>query len=848
MREINPRSFTLANGLKLVVVENDKFPMVSICLTCPAGSFHDPEGLEGMAHFVEHMHFKGTSTRKAGEIFASAEEVGGQISAKTDKHLATYTLKMPDDKWQQGLELLEDAIFNSVYSPDEIEKEKGVILAEMNDTNEFHVSRLHEMYEKFILAGTPGGRSVIGDKESLERINQEKIKEFVGKVYQPNKMVIAVCGQVKAQEVADYANALFQKHGNSSMTIWPDHRAYKVRPAGRVHAEYRDIKGLYLISSFLFETGDDFDYPSLFVLLELLALDTYSLLHKKMILEENLANNIFPVMTSFCNFWCMGIMSRLKPENLHVFKESLAKVMQSLDASMFTDRQIEAVKKARIDYQKKRLEIGSCLCEIVATNVIASNNPLEHGDFQMTMNLVNRDSIQRVIDAYVKKSTHYAIGIVPEKSGIKADDLLLPIKWEKEAEKSRTIPSARPDRVQEFAPGKKLYTSEAKHKEFTSLFISWKGGVGIEGFSKQGIANITGHLLGTETVSLSADEMQEFFKENNVRMIGSTYRNSFYLVADFHVKDSGNVYDLLNDIICNPVFSEKNLAKEVNSTISMIQSIEEKASTYPRRHFDSQIFSSGIMSLPYLGDGDFLGQLTPEMVYSFWEKQRCAPLCVSAVGKIDYGALENFAQKLGSIKTIDHHMLHEGILSENMEKTVTLKNSNKAQIKMGFPIPGKRKTNGSGIDLLRAAISGPSGSLFKEVRDSKGLSYSLGFGINQLNDLGIMGISVSCDKEKVDDVISSTDDVIRSLQEGLLDEKSMKRAINTYVNRYHDRNEESMVKAAETSDLIVHGYDPAHKANMVREAASGSCTPEDIRELARKYLDLNNRYMMIVTS
>ncbi len=146
MRKINHRLFTLPNGLELVVAETDRFPMVSICLACPAGSYHDPEGLEGMAHFVEHMHFKGTITKKAGEIFSKAEEVGGKINAITDKHSVMYCLKMPDDKWQLGLDLLEDAVFNSVYDPEEIEKEKGVILAEMNDTTEYHESELYKMY------------------------------------------------------------------------------------------------------------------------------------------------------------------------------------------------------------------------------------------------------------------------------------------------------------------------------------------------------------------------------------------------------------------------------------------------------------------------------------------------------------------------------------------------------------------------------------------------------------------------------------------------------------------------------------------------------------------------------
>ncbi len=282
-----------------------------------------------------------------------------------------------------------------------------------------------------------------------------------------------------------------------------------------------------------------------------------------MIMDENLANYIFPVVTAFCDFWSVGCMASLKSENLPKYKETLSGIIQSLDASMFTDKQIEMVKKSRIHRNRKALESGSYLCKTMASGLLSSNAPLDHEDKLLMMSLVNRDSIQRCIDMYIKKSNQYSIGLVPEKSGIKADDLLLPLEWEKGKKTQKSIRSGRPDRLQEFAPGKTLYTSEAKHKEFTSLCISWKGGHGIEDLSEQGIAYLTGLLLGTETVfithlgNLSHEDMLEMFT-----IQFSMFRTFFSIFGDdedsmvvlcnacsLDAYNKGDLYDMVHYVI-----------------------------------------------------------------------------------------------------------------------------------------------------------------------------------------------------------------------------------------------------------------------------------------------------------
>ena len=140
-----------------------------------------------MAHFIEHVIFKGTEKRKAYHILSRLEDVGGELNAYTTKEdTCVYATFMAKD-YERALELFADIVFHSVFPEKEIEKEKDVVLDEINSYKDNPGELIFDDFEELIYTGYPIGRNILGDEASVERISRDMVLDFVKRNYFPNR-------------------------------------------------------------------------------------------------------------------------------------------------------------------------------------------------------------------------------------------------------------------------------------------------------------------------------------------------------------------------------------------------------------------------------------------------------------------------------------------------------------------------------------------------------------------------------------------------------------------------------------------------------------------------------------
>lgn len=160
------------------------------------GSRDEQAGEFGMAHFIEHVIFKGTEKRKAYHILSRLEDVGGELNAYTTKEdTCVYATFMAKD-YERALELFADIVFHSVFPEKEIEKEKDVVLDEINSYKDNPGELIFDDFEELIYTGYPIGRNILGDEASVEQISREMVLDFVKRNYSPNRMVISSVGDI----------------------------------------------------------------------------------------------------------------------------------------------------------------------------------------------------------------------------------------------------------------------------------------------------------------------------------------------------------------------------------------------------------------------------------------------------------------------------------------------------------------------------------------------------------------------------------------------------------------------------------------------------------------------------
>jgi predicted Zn-dependent peptidase len=199
----------LDNGLRLITETMPHVRSVSIGVWLTRGSRHEADDHAGIAHFVEHMLFKGTGTRSAEDIAQEIDQIGGQLDAFTAKEYASYYIKVLDEHLPLAIDLLSDIVLRPAFPRDEIEREKKVILEEFKMVEDTPDDLVHEVFTQHFWQGHPLGRPILGLRETVEGFTQDALRAYFGQAYVAPNIVIAAAGNVEHARVRDLVAGAF---------------------------------------------------------------------------------------------------------------------------------------------------------------------------------------------------------------------------------------------------------------------------------------------------------------------------------------------------------------------------------------------------------------------------------------------------------------------------------------------------------------------------------------------------------------------------------------------------------------------------------------------------------------
>ena len=200
---------TLANGLKALVLPRSHAPVVVCDLYYPVGSVNEPAGMTGLAHFVEHMLFKGTERFPKGQIDRLAFIAAGHSNAETGEDSTHYWFAFPSDRWELALAVEADRMRGATFDPREVEAERHVIVEERARDLDSPVHRLDQTHLALSYLRHPYRNPVLGWPDDLDRINVDDLRGFYGQHYRPDGAVLVVVGDVDAREALDRVEAHF---------------------------------------------------------------------------------------------------------------------------------------------------------------------------------------------------------------------------------------------------------------------------------------------------------------------------------------------------------------------------------------------------------------------------------------------------------------------------------------------------------------------------------------------------------------------------------------------------------------------------------------------------------------
>ncbi len=227
---------TLSNGFRIITENMPGLESAAIGIWVNAGGRHERPEQNGVAHFLEHMAFKGTKRRNALEIAETIEDVGGYINAYTSREVTAYYARVLKNDVGLALDVVGDIVLNPVFDPMEIEIERGVILQEIGQALDTPDDVIFDWLQERAYPDQPLGRTILGDGAHVRGFGREDLSGFVGEHYRPDRMILSAAGGIDHDEIVRLAEGIFG-HLKSGPSI-------AVAPAKFGGGEYRTEKAL----------------------------------------------------------------------------------------------------------------------------------------------------------------------------------------------------------------------------------------------------------------------------------------------------------------------------------------------------------------------------------------------------------------------------------------------------------------------------------------------------------------------------------------------------------------------------------------------------------------------------
>jgi predicted Zn-dependent peptidase len=204
------KKITLPNGLRIILAPQQDSLAATVLILVEAGSEYETKNINGLSHFLEHMMFKGTVNRPdAGVISSELDGIGAEYNAFTGPEYTGYWAKVQKKQINKAIDVVSDLYLNPIFNPNEIEKERGVIIEEINMYEDTPMRRVHELFSSLLYGDQPAGWDIAGTKEVIRKLGREDFVSYRSKHYVASKTVVVIGGSFGLKDVEKRIKNIF---------------------------------------------------------------------------------------------------------------------------------------------------------------------------------------------------------------------------------------------------------------------------------------------------------------------------------------------------------------------------------------------------------------------------------------------------------------------------------------------------------------------------------------------------------------------------------------------------------------------------------------------------------------
>ena len=835
----------LKNGLTVYIIRDSRFPLVCTRLFVGTGSANETAEQAGISHVLEHMVFKGTEKRPKGQVARDVESLGGYLNAATSFDKTWFITDMPPKHWKTGMDVVKDMAFHPSLDPAELEAEKNVIVSELKGGDDTPTRRLFEDLQVAGLAHTVYGRPIIGFEKTIRAVTADDLRAYIRTWYQPQNMMLLVAGDIDPKAVLAHAEELFGDLKND--TILPEPAPVQLEGAAggpRVEVTYGPWNKVYLGIALPAPALGDQRSIDLDVLAYALGGDGTSQFYRKYRYEKQLVDSISVGNMSLNRAGLFYMVAQLDADKVEPFWQEFTRDLAALDAGKITP---DVIERARFNYEDgmdRASETLDGLTSRKATVQFELGGPQGEANVRHVLAAVDSARLRQAQDLWLRPDQVRVRVLAPEKAKLPDLDAILQHNWPAPAVERQKAAAAAEKvgkrEIVDLGQGRTVILQPDRTIPYVSREILRPGGNALLKPADQGLAQLTAATLTDGCGTRDLDAMERFVAERAASLSASAGVQSFTVSLTGPARFNADYFALLGDLLHKPTFAEKDVRRQADTLKATLVRRQDNPMSFMGSKINGFLFPGG---QPYgfdgLGTTENQDRFGPGDVQAFWKQQNAQPWILSVAGDFDREKVLAFARSL-PVPTAPAVDVPQPTWGADKRLPLSLPGRQQAHLLLAFHAVPLDHPDAPALMLLESVLSGQSGLLFNKLRDEQGLGYTVTAFYRSLPEAGFMAFYIGTTPRNLDVARQGFSGIIKDIKTDLLPAELLAKGLNRMEGSYYRGRQSLGARADEAASERLLGQPQDFQKRLLEKAAK--VTPEQLREVARKYVLVDKMY------
>jgi len=838
---------TLPNGLPVLLCETHLAPVVEIQIWARVGAADEGDAERGLAHFHEHMLFKGTERRGVGDVAGEIEGAGGRVNAYTSFDVTAYHATLPSDQLSTGIDVLSDAVLHSVFDPEEIRREIEVVLEEIRRGEDSPGNVLGNAIFAEAYRVHPYRAPILGSMESVARFDRELVRSFYERWYTPGNLFVVAAGDFEPRAVTEALHAAFG-----------DARSVAVEHARPAEPEQTALRTRVLSRPFertrlsLMHPSVGLGHPdAAFLDLAAFVLGNCesSRLVRRVKERDGLVDRIDAYSYTPLDPGVSSVDIETDTARAPAAIEATVREIERLRAEPVSDEEIE---KARVNFLAtehfERESVSGLAAKIGNFHAIAGGWQSEEAYFDAVRRATPAD-LQRVARVYLTPERLTVGVLLPEADAGAIDDAAVAAAVERGvASTARAFAPPRAGAASAgemvsyaFDGGAQLHVLPRREVPVVAARAAFLGGLLCEEESTSGLTAFLTSMWLRGTRSHAAASFATAVESRAADIDAFSGRSSFGLTLEAPSAEIDPAIDLFTEVLMEPALDREELERERVETLAAIERREDRLAQRAFLLFAEQQFQRHPYRMPTLGTAAVIGALDRDAVRAHhrrWVKSGNMVLAVAGDVDPDHVA-RRLSARLSELDPSPFEPPSPPAEDPPVEirRAELHKDRAQAHLVIGFRGVAVDDEDRFALEVIAQLLAGQGGRLFLELRDRRGLAYAVNAVSVEGVAPGYFAVYIATAPEKLDEARTG---LLREL-EGLIakapPEAEFDRARRHLSGTFAIDQQRNAVHAAQSSLNALYGL--GAEASLRYPAQIAAVEVDDVLRVARRILDLD---------